>query len=78
MKKITTKERKNYFEAWMVKRVGLTPTAEKVPIYYRFAPEWDGLEAYTIFPSKKAAFAWRNHWNNQEDFDVFLVKIPNI
>ena len=72
------KQNKNYFEAWIVMRVGKNPTAEKVGIYYRYAPKWDNLECYTIFPSKKAAYLWRNHWKNKEDFDIFKVKIPNI
>ncbi len=71
----------NYFEGWIVKRIGSTPTAERVGIYCRmdrYAPEWDGLECYTIFPTNKAALLWRNHWKNKEDFEVFKIKIPNI
>ena len=62
----------------MVKRTGATPNAETVEIYDRFAPELDGVKAYTIFSSKKSALKWKNRWKNSEDFDVFQVKIPNV
>ena len=69
--------KKNYFEAWIVKRIGATPTAEKVEMYDRYHPEFDGLTPYTIFPSKKQAMTWRDLWKNKEDFNVFKIKIPN-
>jgi len=72
------KQKKDYFKAWIVKRIGATPTAERVEIYDRFAPQLDDVEVYTIFPSKKSALKWKNRWKNAEDFDVFQVKIPNV
>lgn len=72
------KKQKNYFEAWLVKRIGATRQAELVEMYDRFHPEFDTLKTFTIFPSKKQAYIWRNLWKNKEDFDVFMVKIPNV
>ena len=59
------KQKKNYFEAWIVKRIGAMPTAEKVEMYDRFHHEFDNLTLFTIFPSKKQAFTCINLWKNK-------------
>jgi len=37
-----------------------------------------GLEVFTIFPSKRKAMAWIAHWKNAEDFTCvpIIIEIP--
>ena len=34
-----------------------------------------GLEVFTIFPSKRKAMAWVAHWRNAEEFTVISIEI---
>ncbi len=66
-----------YFYGWVVVRVGRKRrTPQTVSIYDRHYEKWDKVKCYTIFPSKKAAYAWRDRWVNKDDFDLFRVVIP--
>lgn len=66
----------NYQKAWVVVRVGRKKnTLQTTRIYDRFYEGWDNVSCYTVFPSRKAAFAWRNRWTNANDFDCLSVKM---
>lgn len=63
-------------KVWVVVRQGsIRRTIERVEISAKHYSKWEGVESYTIFPSKKAALAWINRWNNAEDFDFYQTEI---
>lgn len=72
-------ENNNEVKVWVVVRQGtVRRTLERVEISARNYPKWAGVETYTIFPSKRAALAWINRWNNAEDFDFYQTRISLI